>query len=295
MSTAKVLIVLLSLSALARGQLTTASLNGVVLDATGAGVPDARVTVRNTGTGFETAGVTGAAGLFVFPRLPVGSYRMTVEKAGFATYVQDGIVLSVNQSATQNVKLQVGQVSERVSVSANVELVTTGTATVGQLIDDRRIVELPLNGRRAQSLLYLAAGTVDLDQSRSLGYAGVYPGEQLANVNGTGPGQVNYQLDGAGHNDTYLNLNLPFPNPDSIQEFALQSDNLSAQYGNAAGGVVNIVTKSGTNEIHGTVFEFVRNGKLNARNFFAPRQDSLKRNQFGGSSFGPSSSTCSTT
>ncbi|MCC7498599.1 MAG: carboxypeptidase regulatory-like domain-containing protein, partial [Bryobacterales bacterium] len=269
------------------GQFTTASLNGVVLDATGAAVPEAKVTIQNTQTGFEASSVTGVSGLFVFPRLPVGNYRLTVEKPGFATYLQEGIVLTVNQSATQNVTLRVGQVSERVVVSANVELVTTGTATVGQLIDERRVIDLPLNGRRAQSLLYLSAGTVDLDQSRSLGYAGVYPGEQLANVNGTGPGQVNYQLDGAGHNDTYLNLNLPFPNPDAIQEFALQSDNLSAQYGNAAGGVVNIVTKSGTNEIHGTAFEFLRNGKLNARNFFAPRQDSLKRNQFGGSIGGP--------
>ncbi len=287
MGIARSFLILAMCSVPAFGQFTTASLNGVVLDSTGAAVPEAKVTMHNTETGFEVSSVTGVSGLFVFPRLPVGNYRLTVEKPGFATYLQEGIVLTVNQSATQNVTLRVGQVSERVVVSANVELVTTGTATVGQLIDERRVIDLPLNGRRAQSLLYLSAGTVDLDQSRSLGYAGVYPGEQLANVNGTGPGQVNYQLDGAGHNDTYLNLNLPFPNPDAIQEFALQSDNLSAQYGNAAGGVVNIVTKSGTNEIHGTAFEFLRNGKLNARNFFAPRQDSLKRNQFGGSIGGP--------
>ena len=98
-------------------------------------------------------------------------------------------------------------------MEAGVDLVTTGTSTVGQLVDERRIVDLPLNGRRAQSLLYLGPGTVDVDQIRSLGYGGVYPGEQLANVNGTGLGQVNYQLDGAGHNDTYLNLNYPFPIP----------------------------------------------------------------------------------
>src|SRR5262245_26919430 len=99
--------------------------------------------------------------------------------------------------------------------------------------------------------------------------------------------QVNYQLDGAGHNDTYLNVNLPFPNPDVIQEFNLQSSNFTAEYGNAAGGIVNIVTRSGSNEIHGSLFEFLRNGALNARNFFAPKQDTLKRNQFGGSVGGP--------
>jgi hypothetical protein len=269
------------------GQFTTASLSGVVSDPSGAAVPDAKVLVRNTETGFQLAATTGESGLYLFPRLPIGSYTLRVEKGGFSAYVQEGISLTVNQSATQNVSLKVGQIAESVLVSANVELVTTGTATVSQLVDEKRVVELPLNGRRAQTLLYLAAGTVDEDQIRSLGYGGVYPGEQLANINGTGLGQVNYQLDGAGHNDTYLNLNLPFPNPDAIQEFSLQSDNLSSQFGNAAGGVVNIVTKSGTNEIHGGLFEFLRNGSLNARNFFAPVHDSLKRNQFGGSLGGP--------
>jgi Carboxypeptidase regulatory-like domain len=268
-------------------QFTTASLNGVVVDPSGAAVPGAKVSVRNSGTGFESAATSGETGLYVFPRLPVGSYTLRVEKEGFSTYVQEGIVLTVNQSATQNVSLKLGEQSERVVVTADVDLVTTGTSTVGQLVDERRVVDLPLNGRRAQSLLYLGPGTVDVDQIRSLGYGGVYPGEQLANVNGTGLGQVNYQLDGAGHNDTYLNLNLPFPNPDSIQEFNLQADNLSAQYGNAAGGIVNIATKSGTNAIHGTAFEFLRNGALNARNFFAPTHDNLKRNQFGGSIGGP--------
>jgi hypothetical protein len=284
---AAVWLLLQPLSQPLSAQFTTASLNGVVNDSSGAAVPGAKVSIRNTETGVQLSTVTGDSGLYVFPRVPVGSYTLNIERAGFSTYVQEGITLAVNQSATQNVALQVGRVAENVVVSANVELVTTGTATVGQLIDEKQVVELPLNGRRAQTLLYLAPGTVDEDQIRSLGYGGVYPGEQLANINGTGLGQVNYQLDGAGHNDTYLNLNLPFPNPDSIQEFSLQSDNLSAQFGNAAGGVVNIVTKSGTNQIHGTLFEFLRNGALNARNFFAPVHDNLKRSQFGGSVGGP--------
>lgn len=116
---------------------------------------------------------------------------------------------------------------------------------------------------------------------------GVYPGEQDANVSGAGPRGVNYQMDGGGHNDTYLNANLPFPNPDAMQEFNVETDNLSAQYGIGAGAVVNLVTKSGTNDTHGDLFEFVRNGDLNARNFFAPTQDTLKRNQYGGSIGGP--------
>src|SRR5581483_6558690 len=249
----------------------------------------ASVKVQNMDTGLTQNTTTSDVGAFVFPTLPVGRYRLTVEKTGFAPYSQEGIRLTVNEAASQTVRLQVGGVSESVTVAADAEIVPTRTATSGQLVDQRKIVDLPLNGRQAQSLLYLAPGTVDTT-SRYCGvncFGGVYPGEQQAAVNGTGPGQVNYQLDGAGHNDTYLNMNLPFPNPDAVQEFSLDSNNLSAQFGNSAGGVVNIVTRSGTNEIHADLFEFLRNGALNARNFFAPKHDSLNRNQFGGSVGGP--------
>jgi hypothetical protein len=150
------------------------------------------------------------------------------------------------------------------------------------------VIDLPLNGRQVQSLVFLAAGTTDLS-ARYCGVnceGGTYPGQQQAGVSGSGPGGVNYQLDGAGHNDVYLNANLPFPNPDAIQEFRLEANNLSAVYGDGA-AIVNVVSKSGTNELHFDLFEFLRNGKLNARNFFAADQDSLKRNQFGGSAGGP--------
>lgn len=270
-------------------QSTTASLGGIVVDATGASVSEAVITVQNVGTGFTQAGKSDASGAFLFPRLPVGSYELRVEHPGFQTYVQSGITLTVNQAANANVTLQVGNVTERVTVEADAELIETRTGTISQLVDTKRIVELPLNGRMAQSLVFLAPGTVDLGRNgcRICGHGGVYPGEQTAGVNGAGMGQVNYQLDGAGHNDTYLNVNVPFPNPDAVQEFSLQASNFTAEYGNAAGGIVNIVTRSGTNAIHGSLFEFLRNGKLNARNFFAPRQDTLKRNQFGGSVGGP--------
>ncbi len=270
-------------------QYTTASLGGAVADSTGASLPDAKVTLRNVGTGFTQSAATDSGGAFLFSRLPIGNYEMRVERAGFSTYVQTGITLTVNQAANHIVTLQVGQVTERVNVEANIDLVDTRTGTVGQLVDQKKVVELPLNGRLAQRLVFLSAGTVDLGRNgcRICGHGGVYPGEQTAGVNGAGMAQVNYQLDGAGHNDTYLNVNVPFPNPDAVQEFNLQSSNFTAEYGNAAGGIVNIVTKSGTNEIHGSLFEFLRNGKLNARNFFAPSQDTLKRNQFGGSVGGP--------
>ncbi|MSV29225.1 MAG: hypothetical protein EXQ52_10880 [Bryobacterales bacterium] len=272
-----------------QAQYTTASLGGSVLDPSGAALPNTNVTVRNVDTGFTQTVATDAAGAFLFARLQVGNYTLQAEHAGFSSYQQTGLRLTVNQAASQTITMQVGQIAERITVEANAELVTTRTGTLGQLIDEIRVVELPLNGRLAQSLLFLSAGTVDLGRNgcRICGHGGVYPGEQTAGVNGAGMAQVNYQLDGAGHNDTYLNVNVPFPNPDAVQEFNLQSANFSAEYGNAAGGVVNIVTRSGTNQIHGSAFEFLRNGKLNARNFFAPTQDTLKRNQYGGSFGGP--------
>ncbi len=271
------------------GQFTTASLAGTVRDSTGAVVPEATVTVRNVGTGFTQSASSDESGAFLFSRLPIGNYELRVEKSGFSTYVQSGIQLTVDRVASQSVILQVGQLTEQVTVQAEAELVTTRTATAGQLVNQKSIVELPLNGRRPERLMYLAAGTVDLGRNacRICGHGGVYPGEETAGVNGAGMYQVNFQLDGTSHNDTYINVSLPFPNPDSVQEFNMQSSNFTAEYGNAGGGVVNIVTRSGTNDIHGSLFEFIRNGKLNARQFFAPQQDALKRNQFGGSVGGP--------
>lgn len=271
-----------------QAQFTTATFGGTVLDSSGAVLPGSKVTISNTGTGFAQTVMTDAAGAFLFSRLPVGAYQLRVEKEGFASHVQSGIELTVNQVANQIVNMQLGQVTERVNIEANAELVTTRTATQGQLIDSKRVVDLPLNGRGAQSLVFLSAGTVNLT-SRYCGencHGGVYPGSQVAGVNGAGSAQVNYQLDGTDHNDSYISMNLPFPNPDALQEFNLQSSNFTAEYGNAGGGVVNVVTRSGTNEFHGTLFHFLRNGAMNARNFFAPTQDTLKRNQFGGSAGG---------
>jgi hypothetical protein len=272
-------------------QYTTADLGGTVTDSSGAAVPDAKVTVRSTETGFTQNTVSSATGAFLFPRLRVGAYELRVAKEGFTAYLQSGITLAVDQAANVSVALQVGQVSNQVTVEAETELVTTRTATGGQVVAQLPIVELPLNGRRPERLMYLAAGTLDSGRNscRICGQGGVYPGEETPNINGAGllgsssGGQVNFQMDGADHNDTYLNTGLPFPNPDAVQEFSLLSSNFSAEYGNAGGGVVNIVTRSGTNDIHGSAFEFLRNGDLNARQFFAPTQDALKRNQFGGS------------
>ncbi len=273
-------------------QFTTANLGGTVVDETGASVPQSKVTVLNKDTGFTKTDMSTADGAFAFPALPIGAYRLTVEKAGFSTYVQEGITLTVNQTASQRVVLQVGTTTQEITVTENAAMVNTQSATISQLVTQKQVTDLPLNGRGAQALVLIAVGTADTTRvSGILGQGGIYGGnqyssEQMAAVNGGGTGNVNYQMDGAGHNDTYVNMNLPFPNPDALQEFNLQTTGMSAQHGGGA-AVVNIVTKSGTNVLHGSAFEFLRNGAMNARNFFAPRQDTLKRNQFGGTIGGP--------
>jgi hypothetical protein len=286
---ASIFLVALIAGVPAFSQYTTASLSCAVSDPSGAAVDDAKATVRNLDTGLEKTSSAGNHGAFTFTALPVGRYELTVEKAGFSKFVQTGITLVVDRPVNIPVVLRIGDISQQVTVASDAELVNTESGTVGQLINAKNIVDLPLDGREPQSLLFLSAGTVNETGNYCLVncQGGVYPGEQDANVNGGGPRGVNYQMDGGGHNDTYLNANLPFPNPDAMQEFNVETDNLSAQYGIGAGAVVNMITKSGTNDVHGDVFEFVRNGDLNARNFFAPTQDTLKRNQFGGAIGGP--------
>jgi Carboxypeptidase regulatory-like domain len=286
-STAILVALLLCVSAVA--QYTTSTLSVSVVDPSGAAVTDAKLTIRNLDTGLQKESNSNESGTFTFTALPVGNYEVAVQKPGFSKFVQTGITLTVDQPVNIPVRLQVGSVQEQVTVTGDAELVNTESGTVGQLINSKKIVDMPLDGRQPQALLFLAAGTVNETGNYCLVncQGGVYPGEQDANVNGAGPRGVNYEMDGGGHNDTYLNANLPFPNPDAMQEFNVETDNLSAQYGVGAGAVVNMVTKSGTNEIHGDVFEFVRNGYFNARNFFAPTQDTLKRNQYGGAVGGP--------
>ena len=265
-------------------QYTTASLEGAVTDPSGRSVPAVNVTIQSEDTGLTRTVVTGEDGVYRFPALPVGTWRLRAEKPGFSTYVQAGIELTTNQAATQDIKLQIGAVSAEVQVTANAAMLNTETATLSQLVDQQRVVDLPLNGRTPQSLVFITPGAINVGITGSQG--GVYPTEQGAAVNGGGRMNVNYQMDGAAHNDTYVSENLPFPNPDAIQEFNVQTTNMSAEYGNST-SVVNIVTKSGTNRFHGDAFEFLRNGDLNARNFFAPTHDTLNRNQFGGTLGGP--------
>jgi|SRR5579871_277956 len=282
----------LLMSSLARAADPTGTIAGTVLDPSGASIVGARIIVTNTGTGFTREGTTGSDGGFVFPLLPVGIYNLTVDSSGFRRYEQTGIEVKTDQSSTVAVSMQIGAANESVTVEANAEMVQTRSGALSQVIGQQKIIELPLNGRNAAALVLLAPGTADLTAGNSGGSGDTiqtasYPGAQSITTNGARADTVNYNLDGGSNQDHYTNVNNPFPNPDALEEFSVQTNSYNAEYGRGSGAVVNVVTKSGTNELHGSAFEFLRNGAMNARNFFADKHDELKRNQFGGSLGGP--------
>ena len=265
---------------------STAQINGTVRDQSGAVLPGVDVGATQTATGAARNTVTNETGSFVLTNLPIGPYTLEVSLPGFRTYVQTGIVLQVGDNAVVNPVLEVGQVAETVEVEANAALVETRTTTISQVIDNQRVVELPLNGRQVTELILLAgvanSGGVNGSTSRFF----TLPTVVISVAGGMGNG-LNYFLDGGTHNNVFHNLPLPMPFPDALQEFKVETSAMPAQYGQHSAGVMNAVTKSGTNDFHGSLFEFLRNGELNARNAFALRNDGLKRNQFGGTIGGP--------
>src|SRR5215813_11863474 len=263
----------------------TTQLTGRISDPTDAVVEGADVIVTNQDTGIRRETKSNELGYFVVPLLQPGRYEVSVQKAGFRSVRRSGITLEVDQAARVDFVLEVGTLTESVQVTANVAAVDTQSATLKEVIDERRIRELPLNGRDATQLVLLLPGVYGTTRDNSgLRQAGSGRGIVQAGVasNGARGNMVNYMLDGTTHNDTYTNVALAFPNPDALQEFSVQTNNFSAESGRAAGAVVTAVTKSGTNSLHGSLFEFHRNGAVNARNFFAVKPDGLKRHQFGG-------------
>ncbi len=259
----------------------TSQIQGIVQDPTGAAIPGAEVKATQTGTGAVRTVTTGADGNYVLSNLPLGPYRLDVTKAGFSAYAQTGIELQVAVNPTIDVSLKVGNASESVQVEANATQVETQATGVGQVLENQRILELPLNGRNPADLISLSGPAVLASTSTSRSFQGVSGGEGLAVAGGTSFGTT-YRLDGAMHNNPFDNFNLPLPFPDALQEFKVETSALTAQNGVHSGASVNAVTKSGTNSWHGDAFEFIRNGDLDARNFFAAARDTLKRNQYGG-------------
>jgi hypothetical protein len=260
-------------------------INGVITDSSGAVVPGVAVTAVEQQTGLARETISGANGLFVFPALRPTIYEIRAVLAGFRTIRRTGIELLANQNLTVNVTLELGELSETVSVAGDAANVDITTATISEVVDHARIVELPLNGRDAAKLTTLVAGTVISSVSTETGKT--IPGALRLSSNGSQALSVSFRLDGTSNTDLYEHENLTFPFPEALQEFSIQTSNYSAAQGNSSGAVINAVTRSGTNSFHGGAFGYVRNKAFNASNFFASEPDALDRRQYGGFLGGP--------
>src|SRR5579872_2447037 len=258
-----------------------ATVTGRVTDQQGAVLTGAQITFTGVDTGAVHKAVTNEDGIYTIPNLPIGAYTFETAASGFQTYVQTGILLRVNDNVQINVTMKVGQVGERVEVQANAGMVQTQQNTISQVIDQRRIVDLPLNGRDATQLITISGASLNHSDGTNTGSKSFFSSQSIS-IAGSAGDATNYLLDGGDNNDSFTNVNMPFPFPDALAEFSVETSTLPARNGLHPGGVVNAVTKSGSNHWHGDVFEFIRNGDVNAINYFASKQDSLKRNQFGG-------------
>jgi Carboxypeptidase regulatory-like domain len=282
------LLLLTLFPAVALGQqLAVAQLSGHAVDSTGAALPDATVRMIEVERGVVHTTQTNSEGIFVLPGLPVGPYRLEVAKVGFKTFVQNDLILQVNDHVTINPTLQPGQVSETIEVTTGTAMVQTESPAISNVVDSQRIVDLPLNGRYATQLIYTMGASVSgaTLTNDSTGSKSFFSSVTIAVAGGQTNG-TNFLLDGGDNNDSFGSVNLPFPFPDALQEFSVETNSLPARNGLHPGGVVNAVTKSGTNSFHGSLFDFYRDGKWNAKpRGFSPAgsaQDGLRRNQFGG-------------
>ncbi len=286
---AGILLGVLTLVSSAVAQGGNVAISGTVTDSSGAILAGAAVKVTQKNTSATRAATTNGSGQFNFTALPPSTYTITVQAQGFKRYLQD-VVLLADQIRDLDIRLEVGAATQQITVEASTVAVNTASQELGQVIEGSRVANLPLNGRNAADLTLLVPGAVTAVSNNSgtlQGDTKQAPGAEAIAVNGARPDQIGYNLDGANNQDLMSNTNNPFPFPDVLQEFSVQTNSFDSQYGNNAGAVVNVVTKSGTNQWHGDLFEFVRNGAFNARNFFADKVDPLKRNQFGGTVGGP--------
>jgi len=256
----------------------TAQISGTVRDTSGAVLPGVQVTATQTDTGISRTGITNEAGFFALPSLTLGPYKLEAALSGFRTFAQTGVVLQVGSNPVIDVRMEVGQVAQVVEVQADAANVETRSVGVGTVIEAQRVVDLPLNARQVTDLITLSGLAVRTGSSP--GY-NMDTGVNISVAGGTSY-SVQYNLDGASHLDMYVGTNMPLPFPDALQEFKVVTSSQDAASGGHSAAAVNAVTKSGTNELHGDVFWFLRNAAANARDSFAPRNDQLKRNQFGG-------------
>ena len=284
---AALVAMLITSSALA--QTSSGTILGGVKDAQGAVVPGATVTATNLGTQYSRSTVTDAAGEYALRLLPVGEYMLEVTLTGFKNFTQTGILLEVGRNARVDATIELGTVSETLTVVGDSPLVDTASASLSRTVGQNEVLNLPLVNRDLYSLLSLTGGVSSNENSNSLGGP-----EQLTTINGSGRAQmgtVNFQLDGGNNTAGLRGTGNPAPNPEAVQEFRVLTNGYAAEYGRFSAGIVDVVTKSGTNTLHGAAFEFFRNEKLNAPRWAPPgtpsTKDPLDRNQYGGAFGGP--------
>src|SRR6266566_1208450 len=290
--TLTLLLIVLVCTAGAFGQAFTGSISGLVTDPTGALLIGAKITITDIAKNTTYKTSTNEAGFFLIGQLPPSTYRLVAEKSGFRKYMLDAVPLSTQQKVSADIAMELGSVTENVQVTAEAQLVESTTSTLGAVIENKRIVDLPLNGRNILNLSALVPGVFLVRQMT--GIADTFTANRFI-VNGGQESTSDLLLDGVSatvsHNISTIPAVSAIPSVEGIQEFKIQTNAYSAEYGRSGGGVVTLVTKSGTNDVHGSVFEFLRNSFFDANNFFAKRAGrpltSFKRNQFGGSVGGP--------
>ncbi len=286
-------------------QQPTGTISGLVTDVTGAPVSGAIIRAVSESTGVTRQASSTESGAFVIPLLPAGTYEVCAEAGGFYRVQQKGILLNANLVLTVNFVLEAGNLSETIIVQGRPGQIDSSTGTLRQVIEEQKVTELPIVDRNPTRLVLLAAGTADQsnpavtfgggEQARMTSLTTVsqvaYPGTLVISSGGGRSDAVHYVLDGGSNRDIYLNLNSPLPNPDALQEFVIQTNNLSAEHRSAGGGLVTVTTKAGSNNLHGSIFTYLRNDALNATPFFnnarGGGKDTLKRSQFGGTIGGP--------
>src|SRR5215472_6080923 len=276
-----------SITALAQ---SSGTIQGTITDPSGAVVGGAKIKVHNEGTGEDRMTQTDSAGAYQVAALPVGTYQVEVQAQGFQGQLLKGLVLQVSQTIVQNVQLVAGGVTQEVTVTAEAPIVETSTMTVGTVIDRKTVQEIPLNGRHFVDLGLLAAGTVTPPANGFLTAPLRGQGSFAINTAGNREDTVNFMINGVNLNDMVQNQITFQPSISTVQEFKVDNSTFSAEYGRNSGAIVNIATRSGTNGWHGEAFEFLRNDKFDATNFFLvppAKKQPFKRNQFGGSVGGP--------
>jgi hypothetical protein len=278
-------VVFLLIATTLPAQVTTAGIFGTIKDRSGAVVPEATVTVTNTETNFSRSAKSEANGDYSFKALPLGPYKVEVTQQGFRAFKQSGIVLEVSRNARVDVVLDIGTLSDAVTVTADAPLVNVSDAQIGRTVQNREIAQLPLVNRDIYSLLNLTPGVEMNATANTVGFR-----QTTVSINGSGDGgtgSVAYYLDGGSNMTGLRNTGNATPNPDTVEEFRVITNSYGAEFGRFTAGVVDVVTKSGSNALHGSLFEFLRNDKLNANDWNVLSRPTQRRNQFGGSAGGP--------